>query len=112
MYAVEDINTLRDLIVEIVDPDKIILFGSYAHGTPTENSDLDFLVIKSGKDLTIEEEFDMAIAIHNKRKQRDVKSKYDILFQTENQLLSCTENNGIIANALKTGEIVYERKDK
>ena len=27
-------------------PDKIILFGSYAHGTPTETSDLDLLIIK------------------------------------------------------------------
>jgi predicted nucleotidyltransferase len=40
-------------IIEIVDkiandyfPDKIILFGSYAHGDYTENSDLDFLIIK------------------------------------------------------------------
>lgn len=27
------------------DPDRIILFGSYAYGTPTEHSDVDLLVI-------------------------------------------------------------------
>lgn len=28
------------------DPEKIILFGSHAWGTPNENSDLDFFIIK------------------------------------------------------------------
>ena len=27
------------------DPEKVILFGSYAHGSATENSDVDILVI-------------------------------------------------------------------
>ena len=35
-------------IVEGYAPDRIILFGSYAYGTPTESSDLDLLVVKSG----------------------------------------------------------------
>lgn len=37
------------LIVEELkkaEPEKIILFGSYAYGQPNEDSDLDFLVIK------------------------------------------------------------------
>jgi uncharacterized protein len=33
-------------IVEGYQPDRIILFGSYAYGVPTENSDLDLLIIK------------------------------------------------------------------
>jgi predicted nucleotidyltransferase len=32
-------------IAERFDPDKIILFGSYAYGTPHEDSDIDLLVI-------------------------------------------------------------------
>ena len=32
-------------IVRAVDPDKIILFGSYAYGQPHRDSDLDILVI-------------------------------------------------------------------
>jgi predicted nucleotidyltransferase len=35
-------------IVAAVDPDQIILFGSYAHGKPHEYSDIDVLVVKSG----------------------------------------------------------------
>jgi Predicted nucleotidyltransferases len=33
-------------IVENVHPEKVILFGSYASGSPGENSDLDLLVVK------------------------------------------------------------------
>src|SRR5438105_9432575 len=33
-------------IAERFQPDKIILFGSYAYGTPHEDSDVDLLVIK------------------------------------------------------------------
>ena len=29
-----------------LNPEKIILFGSYAYGTPNENSDLDICIIK------------------------------------------------------------------
>jgi predicted nucleotidyltransferase len=32
-------------IAERFDPDKVILFGSYAYGTPNEDSDVDLLVI-------------------------------------------------------------------
>jgi predicted nucleotidyltransferase len=35
-------------IVEKVHPDKIILFGSQAGGTPTEHSDVDLLIVRSG----------------------------------------------------------------
>ena len=41
-----DIEKLKPLIVERLkplNPDKIILFGSYAYGTPNEDSDIDFL---------------------------------------------------------------------
>jgi predicted nucleotidyltransferase len=35
-----------EYIKEKISPDKIYLFGSYANGNPTENSDLDFFIIK------------------------------------------------------------------
>ena len=34
-------------IVEGYQPDRIILFGSYAYGTPTADSDVDLLVVKA-----------------------------------------------------------------
>jgi predicted nucleotidyltransferase len=46
-----DIEKLKPLIVERLkplNPDKIILFGSYAHGTPNEDSDIDIFLLKDG----------------------------------------------------------------
>ncbi|WNZ00204.1 nucleotidyltransferase domain-containing protein [Sulfurospirillum sp. 'SP'] len=45
-----DIEKLKHEIVERLkplDPDKIILFGSYAYGTPTEDSDIDLCIVES-----------------------------------------------------------------
>jgi len=45
-----DIEKLKDEIVERLkplNPDKIILFGSYAYGTPNVDSDIDLLLIKN-----------------------------------------------------------------
>ncbi|MDO8454318.1 MAG: nucleotidyltransferase domain-containing protein, partial [Sulfurimonas sp.] len=43
-----DIEVLKHEIVEKLKPldlDKIILFGSYAYGTPNEDSDIDLYVV-------------------------------------------------------------------
>jgi len=45
-----DIEKLKEEIVERLkplNPDKIILFGSYAYGTPNEDSDIDLFLIKN-----------------------------------------------------------------
>jgi predicted nucleotidyltransferase len=46
---VVDIEALKQEIIERLmplDPDKIILFGSYAYGTPNEDSDIDLFLVK------------------------------------------------------------------
>lgn len=43
------IKYIIDKIVSEIHPDKIILFGSYARGTATKDSDLDLFIIKDGK---------------------------------------------------------------
>ncbi len=43
-------NLIQDITKKIVkeySPKRIILFGSYAYGEPTEDSDIDLLVIKN-----------------------------------------------------------------
>lgn len=46
MITEEQIQAVVQRIVEGYAPDKIYLFGSYAYGVPTEDSDLDLLIIK------------------------------------------------------------------
>lgn len=48
MISEAQIQAVVARIVEGYQPDQIILFGSYAYGTPTDDSDLDLLVLKAG----------------------------------------------------------------
>lgn len=45
MLTTTDIEQLRDRIAQAVHPEKIFLFGSYAEGTATEDSDIDLVVV-------------------------------------------------------------------
>ena len=51
-----NIDSIKDEIIERLlplDPEQIILFGSYAYGKPSEESDIDlFLVMKETKEHT------------------------------------------------------------
>ena len=42
------------MIVKEYRPEKIILFGSYAYGTPNQDSDIDLLIIKETKERPID----------------------------------------------------------
>lgn len=41
----EEINAITARLVEALSPLRVYLFGSYAYGTPNENSDYDFYVV-------------------------------------------------------------------
>ncbi len=41
------INEILDGIIKGYKPKKVILFGSYAYGKPSEDSDIDLLIIKN-----------------------------------------------------------------
>ena len=44
----ESLQKALDTIIEVANPDKVILFGSFARGEETPDSDYDFLVLKKG----------------------------------------------------------------
>jgi len=41
----EDLKRLKESVLQIVPAEAIYLFGSYAYGTPTDESDLDVYVV-------------------------------------------------------------------
>ena len=45
MVEVSQVRELGERIARQFQPERIILFGSYAYGTPTESSDVDLLVV-------------------------------------------------------------------
>ena len=47
MIINNEIEAIKDIIVNTVMPERIYLFGSYVYGAPCEDSDYDFYVIVS-----------------------------------------------------------------
>lgn len=45
----DELDTLKDVIIETIPVGKIFLFGSYADGKPDADSDLDIYVVMSDK---------------------------------------------------------------
>jgi predicted nucleotidyltransferase len=41
----EELDVIKDIIINTIPVEKIYLFGSYAYGTPKDDSDLDIYVV-------------------------------------------------------------------
>ena len=103
MVAMAQIQGIADKIALDYDPDKVILFGSYARGTETPDSDVDLLVI-----LTFEEKpFWKSLEIINRinppfsvdllaRRPDDTERRY-------------SQGDPLIREALDQGKVLYER---
>jgi len=91
-------------IVVQFSPDKIILFGSYANGEPTRDSDLDILIIMpvSGSRRETANAIDLALA--------DRTLPMDLIVVTPEQFEQQKNTIGsIVREAAREGRIVYER---
>ncbi|HBB16156.1 MAG TPA: nucleotidyltransferase domain-containing protein [Syntrophus sp. (in: bacteria)] len=49
-----ELNKILKRVIDAYQPEKIILFGSYAYGKPDSDSDLDLLIIKKTSDRFID----------------------------------------------------------
>ncbi len=86
-------------------PLKIILFGSYALGDPTPDSDLDLLVVMETYLLRHKRATPIRLLF------RPMPCPMDILVYTPEEVNKWkTTVNHIIAEAFRSGRIVYERK--
>jgi len=109
MYTNDEIMQIVYLVAEAADPDRIILFGSYAYGEPDEKSDLDLLVIKNGKDFSVDDEAKIATDVFYKRRQLGVRTRYDAFYRTDDQIRKSVDKGGAFVDALQKGKVVYER---
>lgn len=104
-----DIEELKPQIIEILkplNPDKIILFGSYAYGVPNENSDIDLFIFKDNK-KSMQRDYKIKL-----RKQiRPLISKYKIGFDfivASQKYVNEREDYFYKQDILKNGKIIYE----
>ena len=76
-----EIETLKEEIIERLkplNPDKIILFGSYANGTPNEESDIDLYVVTNDEFIPQSWREKSDIYLKFSRKLRDLQKEIPI----------------------------------
>ncbi len=103
MINKEDIEKIKNSIVESFNPDKIILYGSYAYGTPNNQSDIDLLIVmpfegRSSKVILeiwkkIKPDFSIDLIV---RTPDDFQRRY-------------IEGDPLIGDAVDKGKVLYER---
>jgi uncharacterized protein len=102
-----DTNKINEVVARIADkfnPDKIILFGSYASGNPNKDSDLDLLIIQD-TDLPMHKRgLDIRLSLIGTMIPIDVlvytKTEFD---EEKNKRYS------FLNSAIKNSKILYER---
>jgi len=104
MIETSKINEIVARIAVIFNPDKIILFGSYAGGTPNNDSDLDLLIIKDTDLPRHKRSFDIQKMLIGSM------IPMDILVYTNNEFeKEKNEKYSFLNSAIKTSRILYER---
>ncbi|WP_457750197.1 nucleotidyltransferase domain-containing protein, partial [Sulfurimonas sp.] len=90
-----------------LNPYQIILFGSYAYGKPTEDSDLDICVIHKD-DIS-----KMKIKSQIRKALKEIKIAKDILVENYDYFISHTTEDWIntaLYDARHKGIVLYEKK--
>lgn len=104
MISIKQIDEIVNRIASNYNPDKIILFGSYARGNYTDNSDLDFILVKETN------------APKHKRGIEVRKLFFGLPISMDFKIYTTSEFNSELANkfsflssAIKDSKILYER---
>ncbi len=107
MITQKQIEEIAKKIASHHNPEKIILFGSYAYGIPTEDSDLDLLVVVENSQQP------------RYKRARDIR-KYlwgiaevpkDILVYTQEEINEWKEvEEAFITSIIKKGRVLYENR--
>jgi len=102
MIPMGDIQRYCDGIAAAFKPQRIILFGSYAYGQPTEESDVDVMVVmpkqRYRRDL-------------DTRVRRKVPAGFpvDVLVEPDDKLARrIDDREGFILDVTQRGKIMYE----
>jgi predicted nucleotidyltransferase len=99
------LDALLWALIERVRPEKVVLFGSYAAGVATPQSDVDLLVIL---------ESDLPRGRRQEAISRALRPRrvpVDILAYTPAEVQACSADPAsFVRHILATGKIVYERQ--
>ena len=90
-------------VVERFQPDKIILFGSYAYGTPHADSDVDILVVMPARNQ-LDQAVRISLAI-------DPPFPLDIIVRTPHSTKwRLAESESFLTEVTTKGKVLYEKE--
>jgi predicted nucleotidyltransferase len=102
MLLQKEIENIKNIIVNKFQPDKIILFGSYANGLQNKNSDLDILIIKDMKQPRYQRSREV------RKLLREFCFPMDILIYTNSEFEKWRDvKNSFVYQVLQNGKIIY-----
>ncbi|MBF2097082.1 MAG: nucleotidyltransferase domain-containing protein [Gloeomargaritaceae cyanobacterium C42_A2020_066] len=99
--SIEKIQLFSQQIAERFQPERIILFGSYAYGNPNDDSDVDLLVILPFEEMPVQK----AISI---RQQIKAPFPLDLMARTPQQVQHRLEMGDLfIQDIISNGRVLY-----
>ena len=102
MISLSTVEYFCQEVVEKFHPEKIILFGSYAYGEPTADSDIDLLVVLPIECEPVEKAIEIRLAI-------DYHFPLDLLVRSPDYLQQRVEmGDFFIQEILQKGRTLYE----
>lgn len=118
--SIDQMKDKRKYLPEIVknireaDPYKIILFGSYAGDTFSEDSDIDLLVVLNSLGIAknYDEKMRNKLLVRRKIYNLSKKIPIDLLVYTKGEYDIIQKNKNSFCNEIKkTGKVLYEKAD-
>ena len=99
-----EIRRFARAVAAMFQPEKIILFGSYAYGTPHDDSDVDILVVVPARS-----QLSMAARIEN---AIDPPFPLDLIVRTPKQMKwRLEEHESFLTEITTKGKVLYEKDD-
>jgi predicted nucleotidyltransferase len=97
-----DIEAFAQAIAQKFAPEKIILFGSYAYGEPTYDSDVDLMVIMDHDMRNVDKSIEISVALRRSfpldlfvRRPQDIRTRLEM-------------GDSFIREIVSKGQVLYE----
>jgi predicted nucleotidyltransferase len=99
------IEQIVNTIVSTVEPEKIILFGSYARGDYKKNSDIDILILKKG----LKNERDVTNNLYMEFFNKKISIPIDLIAIDYDKYYQLNNDIGYIYKTIdREGRVIYE----
>jgi predicted nucleotidyltransferase len=106
MVAMNEIKRFGKRIGEEFSAEKVILFGSHARGTPTQDSDVDLLIVASFEGRSVDKSVEIRLKLRP-------SFPVDLLVRTPEKIRQRLDiGDQFIKDILKGGKVLYEADNR